>query len=1014
MENYRKGIMYEDDTKMDLIAQGHTKVFLWRDIPMSVFKESAIFNCYEDKLKFRKKSQQEEGIEDDDKKHGVSDTGCDIFYFNEEQKEWIIAQCKNYTNTITLSKLAGFYDIMLATGLKGELYYTSKLSEPVTRYTKDRVKFIRRPYVNKVEKKKPYVKLKPRDYQTEAYTSLKDKKRSILHLPCGMGKTLIAIMWAKQFDLVIIFSPLKPHASQNLSRFKNEIDDYDKYMLIDSDGVRDVKEIKRHLGKKIVLSVTYKSHDVIGELMQFIPEGKSVGIVVDEFHNLTYDNVMNKDDSFYKVFAGNYNYLFVSATPRLFDSEEDDYVDNLDITGKVEYSYEFGKAIQNGYICDYDVYVPDISIKNEDQLKDVYKELKITNLENVGYDVKAHFLLRCLEEHGHSKCICYSKDIDDAKKLMESFERVKKYHMIDLYVGLIVADTTQNQREKILKEFSETNMKALICSVRILDECIDIPKCDSVFMTSKQTNKLRTIQRLCRSNRKDKGNPSKKSGIYVWSDEYEELTEIIASLKEFDSTFTKEKIKICNINNNKKLCIKSRKYEDDEKQYEELDKIVIKSTKVESWNNMLGMTDKYISEYDIKPLISSADPKIRRMATWLSNQIRYAKERTFRMKSDTIYQKFIAFIERYKHLFLNNEEQWIDTCNKVDKYMNINKCKPTDSSNDVEVKRLSRWLTLQFHNAKKRTQIMQYDHIYKMWNDLVNKYIDLFRTGQDEWKFMFGKADDYIEEHKKKPSPTSKNPDIRKLGRWIDVQQQNFKKKKGIMQSNDIYNKWKEFVEKYKDLFQTHQERWHSIFNNVKQYIITNKYKPCETSDDPDEKVMGKWIQNQQNNFRNGHGLMKLKPIYNLWKEFIEEFKNYFRILIKPKKILFESEEDLSESEKSNNITDDQFSDNKISESNLNIRTKQKYPNINRFSKSKKSNNAIDYKFSDDELSESECPKSKSIKSIRQKISNTNKYTTSNNVIDNESADDELSESECSKSIKSTKKLFTKGKKKKN
>ena len=74
-----------------------------------------------------------------------------------------------------------------------------------------------------------------------------------------MGKTLISIIWASRFDIIIVFSPLRQHARQNLERFRTQIDKYDEYILVDSDGIRDIDQIRQHLNKKIILSVTYKS-----------------------------------------------------------------------------------------------------------------------------------------------------------------------------------------------------------------------------------------------------------------------------------------------------------------------------------------------------------------------------------------------------------------------------------------------------------------------------------------------------------------------------------------------------------------------------------------------------------------------------------------------------------------------------------------------------------------------------------------------------------------------------------
>jgi len=430
MENYLKGIQYEKQVKAEIL-KNHKQCYLWNEIPLSVFMSSAIFESYSDKLNFLRKAN----FENDS--HNISDTGCDLIYFDEDKKKYVIVQCKNYTKTITMDKLAGFALMVASTGLNGELYYTSSLSEPIMRYKQSQFKFIKHAYIdnnnniaiNNSSKKKDKLiiipnkknKMQPRDYQLEALSKLIVNKRSILGAICGLGKTFISILWTKRFDIIIIFSPLRQHAQQNLDRYKSELDDYE-YVLVDCDGVRDLDKLKSFLNKnkKVVLSTTYKSCDLIKSLIDYLPANK-VGVVIDEFHNLTSDNIMNENNDFYKVLSQDYNYLFMSATPRIYESENGELIDNSKITGNIEYSYPLGKAIQNNYVCDYNVYVPDISIPNEEQMKDVYKELKIKDLSNLSYDICAHFLLRNMCENGNMKCISYSKDIEDAKKLMESF-----------------------------------------------------------------------------------------------------------------------------------------------------------------------------------------------------------------------------------------------------------------------------------------------------------------------------------------------------------------------------------------------------------------------------------------------------------------------------------------------------------------------------------------------------------------------------------------------------------------
>ena len=188
--------------------------------------------------------------------------------------------------------------------------------------------------------------MKPYDYQHEAYLRIRKQKRVTLQLPCGMGKTLISIMYGSNFDLIIIVSPLKAFAQQNLDRFRLELDYY-KYCLVDSDGQRDVAKLKDMMdkklgmtsgplsrGRKMILSVTYASIDVIKELLPFINQKYDrVAVIVDEFHNLTRDNVTDNENDFYKVLTQDkFNYLFVSATPRVYELE-DSGDDADDITG---------------------------------------------------------------------------------------------------------------------------------------------------------------------------------------------------------------------------------------------------------------------------------------------------------------------------------------------------------------------------------------------------------------------------------------------------------------------------------------------------------------------------------------------------------------------------------------------------------------------------------------------------------------------------------------------------------
>jgi predicted helicase len=116
-----------------------------------------------------------------------------------------------------------------------------------------------------------------------------------------------------------MITPLKQYAKQNCDRFKMYESDR-KSLLIDSDGSRNLNVINEFIknNNKILLSVTYKSCDIINEL-EF---NDNVFIIFDEFHNFSYNNIYNEEDNIYKLINNdnsNIKKLYLSATPRIYE-----------------------------------------------------------------------------------------------------------------------------------------------------------------------------------------------------------------------------------------------------------------------------------------------------------------------------------------------------------------------------------------------------------------------------------------------------------------------------------------------------------------------------------------------------------------------------------------------------------------------------------------------------------------------------------------------------------------------
>ena len=168
---------------------------------------------------------------------------------------------------------------------------------------------------------------------------------------------------------------------------------------------------------------------------------------------------------------------------------------------------------------------------------------------------------------------------------------------MDLNLQVITSEIIHTKRQEILDTFSISEKIELLFSVRIMDECIDIPKCDSIYITYPSKSKIRTIQRMCRCIRVNQSNKFKIGNIYIWCTEYDEILDTLSGIKEYDTLF-KDKISVLEIDWTKKS--KLTQVVTNQKLIEKYI-IGIKEYKAKSWEEKLNLVKKYIDENQKRP-----------------------------------------------------------------------------------------------------------------------------------------------------------------------------------------------------------------------------------------------------------------------------------------------------------------------------------------------------------------------------------------------------------------------------
>ena len=596
----------------------------------------------------------------------------------------------------------------------------------------------------------------------------------------------------------------------------------------------------------------------------------------------------------------------MSATPRIYDIEyldEDDYDDDYEddyeddnededdydndnensiidydskfdeLFGKIVYNMSLTDAIINKYITDYKIWLPSIH-ENKDELN---KELSIYDI-NDEFKNRCKYLFSCLSNNGSRKTIIYCKDTNDMNNMIDSVNKLNDFYNLDIDIYSISCENTNKERKNILKSFSKTDDKIqLLFNIKILNECIDIPSCDSIYISYPPKNKITTIQRINRATRINKNNPYKIANIYIWCDEYEEILETLSSIKEYDIMF-KDKIKI-----NALDFYHSKK--DKELELIQNDKILlsnytlgIREFKSLTWNEKLIKLENYIIENEKLPSTTDKDKNIKKIGKWLLRQKEYYRYNKYIMRNQEIKKLWDNFIEKYKEYFKSDIEKWKENLNKIKNYIIENGKLPSQHNKDKNIRSLALWVkTYQKPIYKNNKGIMKNKEIRKQWNEFNEKYSYLFKSDIEKWKENLNKLENYIIENEKLPLQPEKDKNIKYLYYWLSFQKMYYKINEGIMKNEEIRKQWEEFIKKYNKYFKSDIEKWKENLNKLEEYIIENKKIPSTIDKDKNIKILGHWIANQKTHYKNNTNIMKDEEIKKQLEEFIEKYNEYFK-----------------------------------------------------------------------------------------------------------------------------------------
>ena len=385
----------------------------------------------------------------------------------------------------------------------------------------------------------------------------KDNK-CIINWICRLGKTITTIYLLLKLDFkkILIGVP----SVQLLYQWAEQIKKYCKHkiIIIGDSNINNIIEEYKNNEYIIILTTFLSSYKV----KQFDFDIK----ILDEVHHVTYENKnINTDRKNRAIIDIRSNYqLSLTATMKVSDKKNIIGNNNINLFGKIIDSKSLNWAIENKYVCDYNICCPIINIENIE-----------INFDKFVYDIKKELfidlyvscisMLQLLKNNKHKYIINYKKKKKNAKicsiiinKMLE-FNEFKE--LKDVLSNLVIVSDNTNDFNKLINQYKSNKYGIMNCCYK-LGEGFDEKIIDTVCISQNMVSNIRILQSLLRPHTKDiENNPNKKALILLpisnidikkdlSSDKFKKILNVIDIISNTDENII-QKVNIVKIKNDK-------------------------------------------------------------------------------------------------------------------------------------------------------------------------------------------------------------------------------------------------------------------------------------------------------------------------------------------------------------------------------------------------------------------------------------------------------------------------------
>ncbi|MBC9927253.1 helicase associated domain-containing protein [Leucobacter sp. cx-169] len=266
------------------------------------------------------------------------------------------------------------------------------------------------------------------------------------------------------------------------------------------------------------------------------------------------------------------------------------------------------------------------------------------------------------------------------------------------------------------------------------------------------------------------------------------------------------------------------------------------------WSNCAAL-ERFVAEHGRLPSTVSADPEEKRLGFWVQTQRNSIAGRGTPLIADQVARLVLV-----PGFVVDRAPTWGDRFAALERFVAVHGRTPSKVSADPEEKRLGVWANKQRSSIAGRGTPLTAEQVARL------VLIPGFVTDRaPTWGESCAAVELFVAEHGRVPSTVSTDPEVRRLGGWVQTQKSRIAGRGAALSPDQVAR-----LELIPGFATDRALIWLESIAAVETFVTAQGRLPQQKATGPEEKRLGGWVDNQKRSIAGRGGTLTADQVARL------------------------------------------------------------------------------------------------------------------------------------------------------